>query len=370
VEKAAVVELNTTIPALLHQQVVAHGPETILRKKDRGIWNAISWSDLAAQVHAVGQGLRAAGVAPGDAVAVLSTTRPEFVYADLAILGCGAMSVAISPDEEAPRAGDILRETQAAVAIVEGEEQLDKILGVRANCPALRLIIILDMKGLRDFRDPGCIGIAALIGGGEGQSDWQTATATVKADQTAAIVVGRDGVLAHVTHAEIMRQLETTGGLLGVRTGDERLAVLPMCDATERVLGLYLALKYRIVSNYLENPETATENLREVKPTVFGADTEAWERLHARIVGLADSATVTQKLLYNWAIGVGAGGGLLGTLANFLVLPAVRGQLGFGRLRVAYVGDRPVSGDIAEWARALGITVRYINPLLKGETHV
>jgi long-chain acyl-CoA synthetase len=143
-----------------------------------------------------------------------------------------------------------------------------------------------------------------------------------------------------------------------------------MCDATERVLGLYLALKYRIVSNYLENPETATENLREVKPTVFGADTEAWERLHARIVELAGSATATQKLLYNWAIGAGGGGGVRGALANFLVLPAVRGQLSFGRLRVAYVGDRPLSGDIVEWARALGITVRYINPLLKGETHV
>lgn len=368
-EKAAAVELNTTIPGLLYQQVAAHGRETILRKKDRGIWNAISWSELDARVRAVGQGLRAAGVAPGDAVAVLSNTRPEFVYADLAILGLGAVSLAISPDDETPRVGGILRETQAVAAIVEGEEQLDKILGVRAGCPSLRLIVILDMKGLRDFQDPGCVGMTALIRGGEGQSDWLTATAAVAPDQAAAIVVGRDGALAHISHAEIMRQIETTGGLLGVRPGDERLAVLPMCDATERVLGLYLALKYRIVSNYLENPETATENLREVKPTVFGADTEAWERLHARIMGLAGSATATQKLLYNWAIGEG-GGGVLGALANFLVLPAVRGQLGFGRLRVAYVGDRPVSDEIAQWAHALGITVRYINPLLKGETHV
>jgi long-chain acyl-CoA synthetase len=161
-----------------------------------------------------------------------------------------------------------------------------------------------------------------------------------------------------------MHLIEDTGVDLGVRAGDERLAVLPMCDPTERVLGLYLALKHRIISNYLENPETATENLREVKPTVFGADCEAWERLHARTTALAAGATGVQRMLYRWAIG---GGG--GVLANVLVLSAIRGQLGFGKLRVAYVGDHALSAEIAAWASALGITVRYINPFQKGETH-
>ena len=145
-------ELSATIPALLSQQVATYGSETILRKKDRGIWNKVSWSDLDIQVRAIGQGLRAAGLARGEAVAVLSETRPEFVYADLAILGCGAISVAINTDEDATRVGAILRETAVTVAIVEGEEQLDKVLGVRANCPELRLIVIVDMKGLREFR--------------------------------------------------------------------------------------------------------------------------------------------------------------------------------------------------------------------------
>jgi long-subunit acyl-CoA synthetase (AMP-forming) len=72
-------------------------------------------------------------------------------------------------------------------------------------------------------------------------------------------------------------------------------------------------------------------------------------------------------MLYRWAIT--AGGGPLGALANLLVLPAVRGQLGFGKLRVAYVGDRAIPSEIDHWARALGITVRYINPFHKGETH-
>jgi long-chain acyl-CoA synthetase len=362
-------ELSDTIPALLSQQVATYGSETILRKKDRGIWNAVTWSDLDTHVRAIGQGLRAAGLARGQAVAVLSETRPEFVYADLAILGCGAVSVAISTEADAERVGAILRDTAAAVAIVEGEEQLDKILGIRQDCPELRLIVIVDMKGLRDFRDNACISLTDLIAGGEGQTDWKSATSSVSPDQDAAIVVTSSGAGVTLTHAAIMRRIEAVGTDLGVRAGDERLAVLPMCDPTERVLGLYLALKHRIVSNYLENPETATENLREVKPTVFGANVEAWERLHARTTALADNATRTQRALYHWAVEAGASGGLMASLANLLVLPAVRAQLGFGKLRIAYGGDRAIPDQIALWARGLGITVRYIDPLQTGETH-
>jgi long-chain acyl-CoA synthetase len=360
-EKEAVMELSDTIPALLSQQVATYGSETIMRKKDRGIWNAITWLDLDGHVRRFGQGLRGAGLDRGEAVAVLSDTRPEFVYADLAILGCGAVSVAIHPDEDASRVREILRETDASFAVVEGEEQLDKVLSVRNSCPELRRIVILDMKGLRDFWDPACISLATLIAGGSGQSDWRTAASTVSADDVAAYIVPRSGAISQVVHAEIMNQIETVGGSLGVRAGDERLAVLPMSDPTERVLGLYLGLKHRVVSNYLENPETATENLREVKPTIFGADTEAWERLHARITTLAESATRVQKMLYRWAIGAGAGP--MRGLANLIVLSAIRGELGFGNLRVAYVGDAAVSDEIGNWARALGITVRYVNPI-------
>jgi long-chain acyl-CoA synthetase len=360
-------ELSATIPALLSQQVATYGSETILREKDRGIWNKVSWSDLDIQVRAIGQGLRAAGLARGEAVAVLSETRLEFVYADLAILGCGAISVAINTDEDATRVGAVLRESAVTVAIVEGEEQLDKVLGVRANCPELRLVVIVDTKGLREFRDPACVSLTDLIASGTAQSDWKAVTSSVSPDQDAAIVVTSTGWGQRITHAEIMRHIEAVGVELDIRAGDERLAVLPMSDPTERVLGLYLSLKHRIVSNYLENPETATENLREVKPTVFGANSDAWERLHARTTALADNATAAQKLLYRWS--VGTKGGLLRALANVLVLPAIRGQLGFGKLRVAYVGDRAIPDNISRWARALGITVRYINPFQKGQTH-
>jgi long-chain acyl-CoA synthetase len=256
-------ELSATIPALLTQQVAIYASQTILRKKDRGIWNAIAWHELDTHVREIGQGLRASNVSRSEVVAVLSETRPEFAYIDLAILGCGAASVAIRPGLEAPTVSEILRQTAATIIFVENEEQLDKVLSVRSECPSLRRIIIIDMKGLRDFHDPECLSLAELVAGGTNQPDWKAAVASVAPNHIAAFLVSPEGTISSITHAEIMREIESVGALLGVRPGDERLVVLPMSNPTERVLGLYMGLKHRIISNYLENPETATENLRE-----------------------------------------------------------------------------------------------------------
>ena len=249
-------ELTGTIPALLSPNAAAKGNETILRKKDRGIWNTITWSDLASRVKDIGQGLRAAGVTAGEAVAILCDTRPELVYADLAILSLGGVSVAIDPEDEAPRVSDILTRTNAVAAIVQGEEQLDKILSIRTACPELRRIVIIDMKGLREFRDPQCISLTDLIDSGAGGA----AGVPVTADQAAVILVPRTGDFQTLTHGDIMRRISEAASSLGVHAGDERLAVLPMCDPAERIFGLYLSLAAGVISDYLENPETATEN--------------------------------------------------------------------------------------------------------------
>lgn len=355
--------LAQTIPGLLTQRVAAYGGETILRKKDRGIWKATTWSELDGYVRAVGQGLLAAGFGKGDVAAVLAETRPEFVHADLAITGAGGASVALHPDDEAERVGEILRASGCRLIFVDGEEQLDKVLSIRADCPALSRIVIFDMKGLRDFSDPQCESLASFIANGARKDAWDAAIAAVGPDDPAVILFApgvHAGTGQALTHAQVMRIVAKASEDLGLRPGDERLAVLRMADPTERLLGLYVALHARVVSNYLESPETAVENLQQVQPTMFGADAEAWERLHARITSAAQGATPLQRTLYNWAINTGRSGGALAPLANLLVLQAIRRELGMSKLRLAYVGREPISGVVQHWAAALGITVRQL----------
>ena len=348
-------EQTGTIPALIVQRVAAHGPETVLRKKDRGLWKAVTWAELDARRRAIGLALRAVEFRQGDVAGILSETTPDAVYADLGILSAGGVSLAVHPEDEADQVRRILRESACRVLFVEDEEQLDKALTVRDSCPALTRIVILDMKGLRDFGDPGCESFETFAARGAGQKD--SNAGSIRADHPAVMLFPRGtGASRLLTHGEVLAMVTAAHARLGANAGDERLAVLPMSDPLERIHGLYLALEAGVVSNYLESPETARENLQEVKPTLFGADAEAWTRLHARISGGATGATGLQRALYRWAIGAGRGN----PLANMLVLRAVRRELGMDRLRVAYVSGTKPSQEVINWASALGISIELV----------
>jgi long-chain acyl-CoA synthetase len=373
-EEEAAVALNPgatsdTIPAMVASRIAAHGGETILRKKDRGIWNSVTWTELGARAREVGMGLKAIGFQPGDVACVLAETRLESVYVDLGILGAGGVSGGIHPTEEAEQLGQALHQSNCRVLFVENEEQLDKVLMVRDRCPTLQRIVILDMKGLRDFADPICESFQAFVARGADHdrahsNDWDAGIAAITADQPAVLLFphgGAPGKGRVLTHGDTLHLIANARSLLRPQVGDERLALLPMCHVMERVFGLYLALDARAVSNYLENPDTVAENLQELQPTMLGTDAQVWEGLHARATNAAASATRLQRLLYRGAIAAGQRGGLQATLARVCVLRAVRRELGLNRLRHAYIGATPLSPDIERWAKALGIVIQQID---------
>ena len=359
-----------TIPALVAARIATYGSEIILRKKDRGIWQSVIWSELGARIREVGMGLQATGFRPGDVACVLAETRPEFVFVDLGILGAGGVSGGIHPEEAAETLGGALRQCGCRVLFVENDEQLDKVLLVRDHCPALQRIVIFEMKGLRDFADPMCEGFQVFVARGvehdRAHSDgWQAGIAAITAEMPAVLLLPHGGGGAPkgrvLTHGDALHLIATARDMLAPKVGDERLALLPMCNVIERVFGLYLALDARAVSNYLENPDTVMENLQEVQPTMLGTDLQVWQRLYTRATDGAAGATRLQRLLYRAAIAAGQRGGLQAALARLCVLHAVRRELGLSRLRHAYIGAAPLPPEIDRWAMALGVTIQQID---------
>jgi long-chain acyl-CoA synthetase len=337
-----------TIPALLAERIAAHGNETVLRKKHRGIWQAETWSQLGAHVREIATGLASIGFEPGDVACVLAETRPECVYIDLGIIEAGGVSGAINPATEPDALGDLLHQANCRVLFVENEEQLDKALLVRDRCRTLKHIIVLDMKGLRDFTDPMCKSLQRFVA-----NDGTPVSTTITEDQPAVLLLPQLRVL---THGDALHMVAHACSLLKPVAGDERLALLPMCYAMERVLGLYLSLEVRAISNYLESSDTVIENMQEVQPTLLGTDPAIWQLLYLRATAAAKAATPLQRSLYRWAIGSGGG-----PLARVFVLGAVRRELGLSRLRRAYIGSAPLPMEIEHWAGALGITIRQID---------
>jgi long-chain acyl-CoA synthetase len=358
----------TSLPSLVSQRAASHGGETILRTKDRGIWKAVTWSQLDTRVRAIGTALLEAGFARGDVAAILAETRPEAVYADLGILGCGAASIAIDPDDDPDRVCHQLSSSGARLAFVENEEQLDKVLSVRDRCPGLSRIVVFDMKGLRDFADAGCVGLNSFAGTGDAAA-WTAATKAISADQPAVIQFPRGdagGLARTLTHGDLMHMVSAARARLPVQPTDERLAVSRLSDITERIWGLYLALETRCISNYPEGADTAIENLRELQPTILGADAALWDHLHTLAAARVKAATATQRLAYGWALRAGRAGGPTGRLADLLVLRAVRREFGLNKLRLAFVGGASVGPPAMDWARSLGIAIQRVDEAVRG----
>jgi long-chain acyl-CoA synthetase len=365
------VALTATIPALLFQRAAAHAQEVILRKKQRGIWMAITWAELAARVRQVGMALAASELATGDVVGVLSNTRPEATCADLGALSIGCVSACLVPQDAAERIAPMLRDTGCRLLFVDNEEQLDKALMARDLCPTLQRIVIFDMKGLRELDDPMCESFAGFLARGIAHDGahpaaWDTVLRAVMPEQTAALLlpVGAGGAIETLSHHDVMTVVDDAATQLGQRPGDERVAFLPMSGMMERVLGLYVALSTRTISNYLESPDTLIENLREVQPTVLGASPVVWERFRARIVADAGGASWAQKNLFNWAIhvsGASQGAGPLAWIARKLVLGSVRREMGLAHLRLACIGATALPPETQRWYRALGIAMTQLD---------
>jgi long-chain acyl-CoA synthetase len=358
----------TTIPALIARRVAAHSRDVVLRKKQRGIWVAVTWAQLAERVRQIGMALVSSGSASGQVVVVLSDTRPEAVCTDLGVLSIGCVSACMSGQDSAERLERTLHDTACRLLFVENEEQLDKALLVRERCHALRRIVIFDMKGLRDLDDPMCESLSAFLARGvvydrANPAAWETAIHAVTPERPAVLLAPADSAGQMLSHREVMRLVTDVATRLGQHAYDERIAFLPMSGMLERALGIFTALFTRTVSNYLEGAATLTENLREVQPTVLGAPPAVWEQFRTRIAVEAAAATWLQKALFNWAIGVAPSPAAGAGIARRLVLDNVRRDLGLARLRIGHTGTAAVPAELARWYRALGVELTCLDRL-------
>ena len=137
-----------------------------LRHKKKGIWSTANWDQYYEHARAVGLALADLGLQRGEAIAVLSENRPEWLYADMGAQCMGFLSTGIYPTSAAEQVLYILNDARVRVVFVENQEQYDKVVAVRANCPALLRIVISDRKGLRGLDDAMAMDFSKLLATG------------------------------------------------------------------------------------------------------------------------------------------------------------------------------------------------------------
>ena len=328
---------------------------------------------------AIGSGLIALGLQPGERAAILSDNNKEWLFCDLGVLCAAGVSTGIYPTNSPAQVEYLINDCDAKYLFVEDEEQLDKILAVRERTPGLRKIIVFDMEGLRGFSDAQVMSLEELSALGrtharEHPAEWEGRIAMPKAGDVAIIVYtsGTTGPSkgAMLTHRNIIFQM---GGFkrigLPLHETDEALNFLPLCHVAERFGGCYNHIAAMHIVNFAEAPDTVPQNLREVAPHIFLAVPRVWEKLYSAITIQIKEGTALGRLAYKAAIGIGYKASayeiegkpvplplrLARAAADWLVLKNIRVILGLNRIRWAITGAAPISPDLIAWYWAMGV---------------
>ncbi|MGE0348358.1 AMP-dependent synthetase/ligase [Hydrogenophaga sp.] len=367
-----------TIPALFWNGVKARGPKVWMRQKDYGIWRAWTWDETGTAVREIAHGLMALGFEARETASILSNTTIEWVLCDLAVLSAGGVANGIYPTDAAEQVQYLCEDSRTTVLFVEDDEQLDKALEVRAQLPLLKKIVVCDMEGLRDLDDPQVISLAALRELGrahlrEHAGLLEQRVASVKPEDLAILVytsgtTGRPKGAMH-SHKGLVYTVRGYNTLIARDENDECMCFLPLCHIAERMGGEYFSLYTGAKLNFVENPETVPENVREIAPTVFTAVPRVWEKFYSGVMIALKEAGKAQQAAYAWAIGVGqqvadlvlagqpvpASLRMRFTVARLLVLDNVRKLIGIHKARFLVTGAAPISPDLVRWYLALGV---------------
>ncbi|MFD4193863.1 AMP-dependent synthetase/ligase [Amycolatopsis thermoflava] len=365
-----------TLPARLLEHARTLGDRTAMREKHRGRWREWTWSTYAERVANVAAGLRELGVEPGDRVAIHAENRPEWVVADLAVQGIGAISMGVYPTSPEAEVEYLLSHSGAKVLIAEDEEQLDKALAVRGRLPDLRSLVVMDPRGVRVEALPDLMTFEQLERPRDNAlRDYQESVSRLDPDATAILVYtsGTTGPPkgAMISHANLVAAGRTFIDALGGGPDDEVLSYLPLCHIAERLTSVIDSVWAGSVVNFGEGGPSFLNDLRDVQPTVFLGVPRVWEKMLAGTeIRMADASRLKRGLYRFWLKQgrriaprrmtgrLSAGDRIRLWLAEFLVFRALREKLGLVRVRTALSGAAPIAPQVLEYLWAIGVPVR------------
>jgi long-chain acyl-CoA synthetase len=362
------------LAAMFFDQVDALGDRPFLWAKRGGAWRPLSWGDAAARVSALARGLIAAGIAPGDRVAIVSENRPAWAIADLAIVSTGAITVPAYITNTAADHAHILKDSGAKGAIVSQRKFAEQLIAAAAQAPELRFIAAMDSPPAAPVRGLRLMALDQLIETGRARHENVVETSWSWPRARPACIIytsGTGGVPKGVvlSHGAILHNCRGAALALA-KLGIDRevfLSFLPLSHSYEHTGGQFFPISIGAEIYYAEGIETLAANMLEARPTIMTAVPRLYETLHARITrGVAKSGAF-RRFLFTRALELGrkrlSDPNVLGLgerafdwLLERLVRDNVRARFG-GRLKALVSGGAPLNPEIGSFFVALGLRI-------------
>jgi len=372
-----------TLPGYLLRNARQYADRPAIREKDRGIWQTYTWRQYHDHVRDIALGLAALGFSRGDKLSVIGDNRPRLYWAQVAAMCLGGVSVPVYQDAIARELAFVLNHAEVTVIVAEDQEQVDKILALKDQLPALKLLVYEDARGMAHYTFPWLRPLQEVEELGrrfavEHPGHFEAEIDKGRLEELALIAYtsGTTGSPkgAMLTHANMVGTGHTLIESEDIRLDDDWLAYLPMAWVGDSLYTLVINLMVGFAVNCPESPETVQRDLRELGPTSVLAPPRIWENMLTSVqVRAADAPGLKRKvfetfravaeraeILRSEGKPVSLGLRLQLALGEFLVYGPVRDQLGLSRARWAYTGGAPLGPDTFRFFRAFGVNLKQV----------
>ncbi len=364
-----------TLARMFWDRVERSGDRPAHQFKQSADWKTITWREVGDVVREVALGLLALGRGKGDAVALLSTSRAEWVQADFAIFSAGCVTVPVYPTYPPDLIAYVVNDSGAKTIIVEDPAQLSKVLEARDKTPGLEQIVVI--TGYDAPQPPKMVMTwETLRRLGRDSVDAHRSTlaervASTRPTDLATIVYtsGTTGPPKGVmqTHGNHIAAVTASKQATPVEEGWVHLLFLPLAHSFAR-LESFLGVAHGLTTAFAENLDKVGENLKETRPHFICSVPRVFEKVYGKILAGVEAGSPAKRKIFGWAVSVGrdvsrhqqrgqpvpATLELKRKLAHRLVFSKLHAALG-GRLQWAVSGGAPLSRDIAEFFHAAGI---------------
>jgi long-chain acyl-CoA synthetase len=372
-----------TFPKLLLENARRRGSRPAIREKDYGIWQAWSWAQVAREVQDFALGLAAMGFRRGDKLGIIGDNRPRLYWAITAAQCLGGIPVPVYQDAVAAEMEYVLDHAEVRFVVAEDQEQVDKVLSVRAQLPRLEAVIYCDARGLRHY-DPAAllpfIGVQergrAFAAAHPGYIEREIADGS---GGDVAIILYTSGTTGQakgvmLTFDNVILMARSGIEFEGLREDDEVLAYLPIAWAGDHIFSFAQSHCAGFCVSCPESSATVMTDLRELGPTYFFAPPRIWENILTQVMIRMEDAGALKRWMFRAftalarRVGgkildgerVSLGDRLLYGLGQVLVYGPLKNTLGFSRIRIAYTAGEAIGPDLFAFYRSLGINIKQL----------
>lgn len=375
--------MQTTFPRLLLKHAAERAAAPAMREKEYGIWQALTWGQLATLVESLALGLQQAGLRRGEHMVVVGANRPRLYATMLAVQSIGAIPIPLYQDAVAAEYVFPINNAEVRFAFAEDQEQVDKLLEIRAQCPQLSALYFDDPRGLRNYNEPGLASLDALIEAGQAcaarsPGGFRAEAERAQPQDVAAMfftsgTTGNPKGVVH-THDSLLDRARAGAEFDHLTSAEEVLAYLPPAWIGQNIFSYAQWLACGYVVNCPESAATVTIDLKEVGPTYYFAPPRVFESLLTSVMIRMEDASLLKRRMFDYFMAVAKRIGpdkmdgkplsfkdrLLYALGNVLVYGPLRNNLGFSRVRVAYTAGEAIGPDLFSFYRSIGINLKQL----------